>query len=50
MSEDEARRSGHEEEQEEVEGHRQKLVAANEEAGDEGEDDDIEAHRQKGTV
>jgi hypothetical protein len=45
MSEDEARRIA-EEETDEVEGHRSKLVAANDEPAAEGDgDDDVEAHR-----
>ena len=48
MSEDEARKSGHEEQQDEVEAHR-RLVQANDEATDEArreDDDDFEAHRR----
>ena len=42
MSEDESRKSGHEEETDEVEAH--KRAAVNEEAGGEAEGDDVEAH------
>jgi hypothetical protein len=49
MSEDETRKAGHEEEQDEVETHRQ-VKAANEEAGDEAEsDDDVEGHVRRTT-
>jgi hypothetical protein len=46
MSEDESRKSGHEEEGDEVEAHK-RVVLANEEAGDETADDDVEAHMRK---
>jgi len=44
MSEDESRRSAHEEEQDEVEAHGHRRIEANEEAKDETESDDVEAH------
>jgi len=45
MSEDEMRKTEHEEpEDDDVEGHR-RAVAANEEPAAEGEDDDVEGHR-----
>ncbi len=47
MSEDEARRSGHEEPEDDVEGHR-RVVAANEEPKAEGEEsDEVEAHMRR---
>ena len=48
MSEDEGRKNaGHEEEQDEVEGHGRKNNQANAEAKDEADgDDDFEAHRK----
>lgn len=45
MSEDEARKAGHEEETDEVEAHSRR--AANEEAGDETGDDDVEGHMRR---
>jgi hypothetical protein len=49
MSEDEARKAGHEEEQDETEAHRA-TKAANEEAGDEADsDDDVEGHLRRTT-
>lgn len=46
MSEDESRKSDHEEEADEVEAHK-RVVAANDEPGDETEGADVEGHMRR---